>query len=51
MVNWMSEIVRNMSEVDIIALWSDDTPCSLTGFQPSVTQENILSTTTIDKQT
>jgi hypothetical protein len=48
-VNWMSEIVKNMSEVDSIALWSDGTLCSLTGFRPSVTQKDILSTTTTDK--
>jgi hypothetical protein len=29
--------------------WSDDTLCSLNGFQPSVTQKDILSTTTTDK--
>ena len=48
-VNWMSEIVKNMAEVDSIAPWSDDTLCSLTGSQPPVTQKDILSRTTTDK--
>ena len=48
-VNWMSEIVRNMSEVDRIAPWSDEKLCSLTCFQPFVTHKDILSTTTTDK--
>jgi hypothetical protein len=48
-VNWMSEIVKNMAEVDSIAPWSDDTLCALTGSQPPVTQKDILSTTTTDK--
>ena len=47
MVNWMSEIVKNMAEVDSIAPWSDDILCSLTDSQPPVTQKDILSTTTV----
>ena len=37
MVNWMSQISKNMAEVDSIAPWSDDMLCSLTGSQPPVT--------------
>jgi hypothetical protein len=48
-MNSMSEITKNMTEVDSIAPWSDDTLCSLTGSQPPVTQNDILSKTTTDK--
>ena len=37
-VNWMSEISKNMAEVDSIAPWSDDTLCYMTGSQPPVTE-------------
>jgi hypothetical protein len=48
-VNWMSEITKNMAEVNSIAPWSDDTLCSLTGSKPPVTHKDILSTTNTDK--
>ena len=48
-VNWMAEIVKKMAEVDSIALWSDDTLCTMTGSQPPVTQKDIMSTTATDK--
>ena len=46
-VNWMSDITKNMAEVDSIAPWSEDTLSSLTGSQPPVT--DILSTTSTNK--
>ena len=45
----MSEITKNMAEVNSIAPWSDDTLCSLTGSKPPVTHKDILSTTNTDK--
>ena len=48
-VNWMTEITKNMAEVDSIAPWSDDTLCYMTGSQPPVTEKDILSKTSTDK--
>ena len=48
-VNWMTDITKNMAEVDSIAPWSGDTLCSLTGSQPPVTKNEVLSTTSTDK--
>jgi hypothetical protein len=49
MVNWMTDITKNMAEVDSIAPWSDDKLCTLTGSQPPVTEKDMLSTTSTDK--
>ena len=48
-VNWMTDITKNMAEVDSIAPWSDDTLCSLNGSQPPGTEKDVLSTTTTNK--
>jgi hypothetical protein len=45
----MTDITKNMAEVDSIAPWSDNTLCSLTGSQPPVTKNDVLSTTSTDK--
>ena len=34
-VNWMSKITKNVAEADSMALWSEDTLCSLTGSKPT----------------